>query len=149
MCIRDRVYSVDLFGAAAGCLGSLLLLNNTDGPSGVLWVSVMAAAASMCFAWGKIKIASKLKPVMLGVLSKRGTIFVLLFFAASLNSVSDYGLQPLVSKGTFEGGESYLFREWNTFSRVVVGPTRVSRPHMWGPSPKLDAERFNIEQRLM
>ena len=31
-----RVYGVDLAGAAAGCLGALMLLNLTDGPSAVL-----------------------------------------------------------------------------------------------------------------
>src|SRR5437763_2839913 len=34
-----RVYGVDLMGAALGCLGVLLLLNNTDGPSAILWVA--------------------------------------------------------------------------------------------------------------
>jgi len=31
-----RIYGADLLGAAAGCLGVLVLLNNTDGPSAVL-----------------------------------------------------------------------------------------------------------------
>jgi hypothetical protein len=42
-----RVYGVDLAGAAAGCLGALMLLNPTDGPSAVLWVSNNALGAAL------------------------------------------------------------------------------------------------------
>src|SRR5919108_1277997 len=45
-----RVYGADLVGAAVGCLGVLVLLNNTDGPSAVLWVGAIAAAAAFFFS---------------------------------------------------------------------------------------------------
>jgi hypothetical protein len=45
-----RVYGVDLVGAAMGCLGVLALLNLVDGPTALLWVAAMAAAAAVCFA---------------------------------------------------------------------------------------------------
>ena len=44
-----RVYGVDLLGAATGCLGALLLLNVTDGPSAVLWVGTIVAAGALFF----------------------------------------------------------------------------------------------------
>ena len=37
-----------------------------------------------------------------------GTILVLLTLLAGANSLSDYGLQPLVAKDDFEGGTTYL-----------------------------------------
>src|SRR5438094_10327125 len=45
-----RVYGADLIGAAVGCLGVLVLLNNTDGPSAVLWVGAIVAAAALFFS---------------------------------------------------------------------------------------------------
>src|SRR5919109_1435307 len=45
-----RVYGVDLLGAATGCLGVLLLLHATDGPSAMLWVAALAAVGALCFA---------------------------------------------------------------------------------------------------
>lgn len=44
-----RVYGVDLLGAAAGCLGVLLILNSTDAPSGLIWVGALAAAGALLF----------------------------------------------------------------------------------------------------
>ena len=144
-----RVYGVDLLGAASGCLGVLLLLNATDGPSGVIWVGAIAAAAAMLFAGSGIGAEPQKKPRLHGLLSRRTTILGLLVLAAFFNGLTSYGLQPLVSKGRFEGGSSYIFREWNTFSRVVVTPTYLSWPEMWGPSPRVAEVAVPIEQRGM
>ena len=45
-----RVYGVDLVGAACGCLGVLLLLNVTDGPSAVLWVGAIVGLSGWLFS---------------------------------------------------------------------------------------------------
>src|SRR5215469_10867184 len=45
-----RVYAIDLVGAACGCLGVLAMLNFTDGPSAILWVSATAALAAISFS---------------------------------------------------------------------------------------------------
>src|SRR6266571_565487 len=143
-----RVYGVDLLGAAAGCLGALFLLNNTDGPSGSRWVGAVAAAGAWLFAGSRLGDEPARKPPLHALLSRRKAILGGLVAAAFANGVSGYGLQPLVAKGIFEGGNSYIFREWNTFSRVAVAPTHVSQPQMWGPSPKLGPD-FVVEQRGM
>ena len=52
-----RVYGVDLAGAAAGCLGALTLLNLTDGPSAVLWVSAITALGAIAFAGSGIGVS--------------------------------------------------------------------------------------------
>jgi hypothetical protein len=45
-----RVHGVDMVGAAIGCLGVLFLLNATNGPAAVLWVSVVGAVAAKLFS---------------------------------------------------------------------------------------------------
>jgi len=144
-----RVYGVDLLGAALGCLGVLLILNSTDGPTGIMWVGAVAAAGALLFAASGVGHEPKGKPPLHSVLSRRRAILGLLVAAALANGASDYGLQPLVSKGNFEGGNSHIFREWNTFSRVAVTPTFTGRPSMWGPSPKSRLDNSMVEQRHM
>ena len=143
------VYGVDLLGAATGCVGALLLLRFTDAPSGVLWVATCAAAGAWLFGYSGIGGAPEQPPRLAGLFARRSAIFGFLAVAALLNGITDYGLQPLVSKGHFEGGGSYIFREWNTFSRVVVTPTYLHSPQMWGPSPQVVDIVRPIEQRDM
>src|SRR5437762_799382 len=45
-----KVYGADLIGAAMGCIGALVLLNMTSGPSAVLWVGAVIALAALGFA---------------------------------------------------------------------------------------------------
>jgi spermidine synthase len=144
-----RVYGIDLLGAAAGCLGALLVLNTVDGPSGVIFVAALAAAAALSFADAAIGHGPAVPPVFSGLFARRKMILFGLAALAVGNSLTSYGLQPLVAKGLFEGGGSHIYREWNTFSRIVVGPTREYYPFMWGPSPKLDPNKYVIEQRSM
>src|SRR3981081_4078843 len=47
-----KVYGADLIGAAAGCIGVLVLLNVTSGPSAVLWVGALTGLAALGFASG-------------------------------------------------------------------------------------------------
>ena len=143
-----RVYGADMLGAAVGCLGVLVLLNNTDGPSAILWVGALAAVAALFFSRSGIGGAPQTKPPLDSFLHHRTTIFLLIVTCAVLNGLTDYGLQPLVAKGQFEAGDTYAFREWNTFSRIAVYPQFTYQPQMWAPSPKmpdgLKAEQRNI-----
>ena len=71
-----RVYGVDLLGAAAGCLGALMLLDLTDGPSAVLWVGAIVAAGALFFSASAIGIAPEPKPPLHSWLQHRyGTFF--------------------------------------------------------------------------
>ena len=45
-----KVYGADLIGAAIGCIGALVLLNVTSGPSAVLWVGAVIGLAALGFA---------------------------------------------------------------------------------------------------
>ena len=45
-----KVYGADLIGAAMGCIGALVLLNMTSGPTAVLWVGAVIGLAALGFA---------------------------------------------------------------------------------------------------
>jgi hypothetical protein len=135
-----RVYGADLVGAAAGCLGALLLLDHTDGPSAVLWVAALAAVGAVFFAMAALGTSPHPLPPLAGLLRHRSLVAAILVVGAVLNGRGDYGLQPLVVKGQFERPGAHIFREWNTFSRVAVSPTRFAAPELWGPSPKYSAD---------
>ncbi|HUN26075.1 MAG TPA: hypothetical protein VMU67_07185 [Steroidobacteraceae bacterium] len=144
-----RVYAIDLFGAATGCLGALTLLNLTDGPSCVIWVGALAAAGAIAFSASSIGREPQPRPRWHSLIARRRAILLVLVALALANGASSYGLQPLVAKGKFEGGNSYIYRAWNTFSRITVTPTYVGPPHLWGPSPKIDDTNFVATQRDM
>ena len=142
-----RVYGVDLLGAASGCLGVLVLLNLTDGPSAVLWVATMAAAAGVFFSRSGVGSLPTIPHRFESALRHRAVILVLLGAGAILNGATTFGLQPLVAKGRIESGSSHIFREWNTFSRVAVYREETRPAQLWGPSPKFDVAPVSISQR--
>ena len=57
-----RVYGIDLLGAAAGCFGVLFLLNVSNGPTAVLWSSVIAALGALLFSRSGIGGAPEATP---------------------------------------------------------------------------------------
>jgi len=144
-----RVYAVDLLGAALGCLGALLVLNLTDGPTGILWTAVVATSAAMLFASASLGEAPTVKPLLHSLTARRREILLALMLAALANGATDYGLQPLMAKGLVEGGDSYIFRAWNTFSRVTVEQEVLARPRLWGPSPLINQTGYAAIQRVM
>jgi hypothetical protein len=146
-----RVYGWDLLGAASGCLGVLVLLNATDGPSVVLMIAAMTAVGAICFARSGVGVTPVPLPPGARLLGRRGTIALVLGVAALLNAQTSHGVQPLVVKGKFETGDSYLYRKWNTFSRVVVMPGFAWYPDLWGPSPLYGESpaRIRVQQRWL
>jgi spermidine synthase len=141
-----RVYGVDLLGAATGCLGALLLLNLTDGPSAVLWIGTIVAAGALFFSSSAIGNIPDQKPRLHFWLQHRYWIFFFLLICAVINPHIEHGLQPIAVKGRFEFPASHLFRQWNPFSRVVVGQVKRGIPEMWGPSPKMFQEPWSVFQ---
>ena len=141
-----RVYGVDLLGAAIGCLGALLLLNFTDGPSAVLWVAAFVAGGALAFSTSGIGKAPDQKPALHSCLRHHYWIVSILVICALINPHTDHGLQPLAVKGKFEFPGSHLLRKWNSFSRVAVEPVKRGVPVMWGPSPKMFGEPWNVFQ---
>jgi spermidine synthase len=141
-----RVYGVDLLGAAIGCLGALLLLNFTDGPSAVLWVAAFVAGGALAFSRSGIGKAPDHRPPLHSCLQSHYWILSVLVLCALINPLTDHGLQPLAVKGKFEFPGSHLLKKWNSFSRVAVEPVKRGVPVMWGPSPKMFGEPWKIFQ---
>ena len=145
-----RVYGVDLAGAAAGCLGALMLLNLTDGPSAVLWVSAITALGAIAFAGSGIggKPATRLPFAV--PLQYIKVIFVVLVLGAALNSTTGQGIEPLVVKGKLETtADAPLLTKWNSFARISASDIGVRPAGLWGPSPTYQSADWPIEQRLM
>jgi hypothetical protein len=143
-----RVYGVDLLGAALGCLGVILILNFTDAPSAVLWVAAIGAAGALFFAKSNLGGEPALPPPLHSFLRRRKAIFLILAAGALMNGMTLAGLQPIVVKGRFENIYTYMFREWNSFSRVAVfEEAKNVQPAMWGPSPKFNG--WKVDQRVM
>lgn len=142
-----RVYGIDLAGAAFGCLGVLALLNHTDGPSAVLWVSVQAAAAALLFAGSGIGSAPASAPPLAWLLRRRWAVLLALVGAAVGNGLTGRGMHPVFVKERAEVGYNRPdFVEWNSFSRVAVKKRLARSPRMWGPSKHFDSKEWAIEE---
>ena len=84
------------------------------------------------FSASAIGIAPEPKPPLHSWLQHRYGIFFFLLACAVINPHIEHGLQPIAVKGRFEFPASHLFRQWNPFSRVVVGQVKRGIPEMWG-----------------
>lgn len=145
-----RVYAIDLAGAAGGCLGVLAVLNFTDGPSAILWVSAITALASLSFSGSGIGGEPTIAVPFARRLLHPKPIFAFLVLCAVANGVTGMGLRPLFVKGKLEvGDKGPAFTEWNSFSRISAFDTVVAPPVMWGPSPTFRPEDWPIAQRGM
>jgi len=141
-----RVYGVDLLGAAGGSIGALLLLNATDGPSAVLWISAVAALGAISFSLSGIGTLPEKKPPLHVWLWSRQWSFLSLFLIAAINPFLEHGLQPVAVKGKFEFPGTHALRQWNSFSRIDVSHAFRGSPIMWGPSPKMYEKRWLADQ---
>ncbi len=126
----SRLYAADLAGAAVGCVGTILTLKITDGPTAVIVVSALAALGAALFSVGAGHRGLKWVTI--------GCTLLLSLFAAG-HTVLVWRQTPLVRlfwvKGQHE--PSPIFEKWNSFSRVTVSGIEGSRlpPSGWGLSP--------------
>jgi predicted membrane-bound spermidine synthase len=141
-----KVYGVDLVGAAAGAVGALVLLNLTDGPSAVLWIAVIGAAAALSFSTSKIGSVPEPNPPLHRWLWQRQWTFAVIVLVAAVNPFLEQGLQPIAVKGKFEFPGTHALRQWNSFSRIDVSSAFRGPPIMWGPSPKMFEKRWIADQ---
>jgi hypothetical protein len=141
------VYSVDLVGAATGCLVVLALLTFIDSVSAMLFVGAVGALAANFFASARrLTSAFSRQPLLpvarLRILSRPSILaaaFALLAFGNA--AIQPYGLKLSIVKNELEsvvpgvlGTRVLEFVRWNSFSRVNVGPSDLEVPAMWGPS---------------
>ena len=98
-----------MLGAAVGCLGVLVLLNNTDGPSAILWVGAFAAAGALFFSTSGIGSMPQTEPPLDFFLRHRGLLcFNNLAVAAVTEIDRNY---PQHMRGARELAQEYLSSE--------------------------------------
>jgi hypothetical protein len=143
------VYGCDLAGAAAGCLGALVLLNLIDGISALLAVAALAAGAAVLLRRGAqaAEGAAAAPPKWL-LLHRPGALFVVLAGLASINAaIAPKGLVLSFAKGVIENPQDIAFLRWNSYSRVRADKSVHNDAGMWGPSPEMP--ETIIDQRWM
>jgi hypothetical protein len=142
-----KVYAADLIGAAIGCIGALVLLNLTSGPSAVLWIGAIIGLAALGFA--SSGLGNLHEPTALAAKlfrHRRGILTLCLLFAIA-NTLTTYGVRPTIIKGHLEVPADLAYDRWNSFSRITVAQSYTGPPAMWGTSPRLPAS--TIEQRWL
>lgn len=146
-----RVYGVDLTGAAIGCFGVLFLLDNVNGPSAMLWTSVIAALGALLFSLSDIGTEPAETPRLARFLKYRPLLLVILVAAASLNSLDHTrtGLYPVFAKGNLQLKELPWLERWNSYSRIIAEKPENDYSNLWGPSPTYDADSETLWQAWM
>ena len=122
-----KVYGADLVGAAIGCLGVLAVLDFVNGPSAVLWVSVLVGFGAVLFAIQHKFICEENGTVAVQIRQSLLLITVLVS-VASLNSLDGrrLGIYPVSAKEQAQIGKIFWFEKWNSFSRIVVSRPFIS-----------------------
>ena len=142
-----KVYGADLIGAAAGCIGVLVLLNVTSGPSAVLWVGALIGLAALGFAGsglGNLHESTSLGSKLFRY--RRSIVTGCLLFAIA-NTLTTYGVRPTIIKDHLEAPADLAYDRWNSFSRITVSQNETVPPAMFGASPRLPLS--TIEQRAL
>jgi hypothetical protein len=146
------VYGVDLVGAAMGCLVVLVVLTYIDTVSAMFLVGTLGAAAGVFFAWAQR--ATKHAEVPLLALARSRILQRPALLAAGFAlltvvnaAIQPWGLKLSMAKDAVESATPGSLMIWNSFSRINVGPSKISKPDMWGPSPTTPS--FQQDQRFM
>src|SRR5262249_51653379 len=141
-----KVYGADLIGAAIGCIGALVLLNLTSGPSAVLWVGAVIALAALGFAGSGLGELHESGAIGAKLFRYRRSIFAGCLLFATANMLTIYGVRPTIVKDALQAGD-LAFDCWNSFSRITVGESYAGPAAMWGPSPRFPVP--TVEQRWL
>jgi hypothetical protein len=142
-----KVYGADLIGAAIGCIGALVLLNVTSGPSAVLWVGAVIALAALGFAGSGLGELHESSALGGKLFRYRRSIFAGCLLFAIANMLTIYGVRPTIIKNVLEAPSNFAYDRWNSFSRITVAQSYTGPPAMWGPSPRFPPP--TIEQRWL
>jgi spermidine synthase len=121
-----RIYFADLFGAGAGCLGAVAVLEVIDAPSGIFVISsflFLGAAAYATYSRDR----QSCRRCYIGA--------VAMLIAAALNASTLYGIQPIWSKGRIDPRNDIVAEVWNPISKVRVHHPQTAQAPLWGPSP--------------
>jgi hypothetical protein len=121
-----RIYFADLFGAGAGCLGAVVLLELIDAPSGIFVISSLLFLGAAAYAtYSRDRKSSRRCYI--------GAVAMLII--AALNASTPYGIQPIWSKGQIDPRKDIAAEVWNPISRIRVRKPSMTGVPLWGPSP--------------
>lgn len=120
-CRIGLAYSVDLLGAALGCLLAILLLQCFDISSATFAAGALAAAAALCFS----KLVAPAR--------ERGVLWLtaLLMAVVFLNSHSPLGFRILYVKSKTIPRDDVVYEGWNSHSHVLVHHPHQTAPFYW------------------
>jgi len=132
----SRLYAVDLAGAALGCFLLIVALNITDGPTGVIIVSALAALGTFFFA---------LEGPYRKTLALSLAVFIALTCFAGVNTIMVKRQKPLFNLKWVKGERHWapLYEKWNSFSyfKIIGNPNGpVQKPSGWGLSVECPQE---------
>jgi hypothetical protein len=138
-----KLYAADLLGAGLGCLLLIPLLSFVDGPSAVIVVCSLAAAAGIFYA-----SASSLKNVRIGSILLTATLAVLAVSNALLFPSHQQFIKLKWVHGFIQS--TPLYEKWNSFSRITVfgDENELRRPAAWGLSAKWPEDKKVSELNL-
>jgi hypothetical protein len=153
------VYSVDLLGAATGCLVVLVVLTLIDSVSALFLVGAIGALAAVFFASARSASAFLGEPLLLVArlrIFARPAILAAAFVSLGFGNaaIQPYGLKLSIVKDELESWAPGMYGtrvldlvRWNSFSRINIGPSSTGTPAMGGPSAETPPSV--IEQRVM
>src|ERR1017187_1287179 len=123
-----RIYFADLTGAAAGCIGSVVLLGLIDAPSAIFMISALLFCSGALYAaYAREK----------GLGRTAGFCALAMVVVSLLNASTYHGIQPIWCKSKIDPRTDILTERWNPVSRIRATHSVLGRPMMWGASPKM------------
>ena len=123
-----RVYLADLFGAAAGCVASTLMIEALGAPGAILACSTLAFLAAAEFARESGET---------NLVRRNATFATAVAAVAVLNAMTPYGIEPIWTKGFADNRRNIVVELWNPISRVRASGPNTDGTFMFGPSPKM------------
>jgi hypothetical protein len=125
-----KLYLADLFGAATGCVSSIVLLEALGAPGAIFACSTIGFLSVAAFA-----IISRETELI-----RRNLLYALVLAIVSiLNASSRYGIEPIWAKGRVDSRNSLIAEVWNPISRVTARGPLSGSTYMFGPSPRMPA----------
>jgi hypothetical protein len=130
------VYGIDLIGAAVGCVLVILLMENIDTPSCLIFVASLISLSSLMYL--------RSSPIVDDTHTHRQKAIVYIFIgiiALGLfnTSLSKPFFYPQWSKTGALSWEWVEFNKWNSISLITVTPEfKDTTPYLWGPSSELE-----------
>jgi len=128
-----KLYSVDLVGAAIGCLCIIVLLLYMDGPSAVVATAAIAAIGAIVFASAQgARVASAAAVTLVAMTVLAGA-------SIYATRIGKPFIGILYAKETTE--TDILYEKWNHFSRITVSPNLGMLPFGWALSSTYHEDR--------